>query len=334
MIPTVKVGPLLKELILLAIRAVQCVLLKGPTGVGKTQVIHQAADELGMECRVLNLSVHEPADITGLPYIKKGKTHFAQPNFLPDRETRGGLLFLDEINRNGREMTSVSMQLMLDRRVNAYKLPDTWRVMAACNPDNGEYHVEPIDPALACRFMEIQVVPDLKFWLEWAMANGVHPIVIEYARSTPKIFSSTMSNPRAWASVSALLAQYELGGYSKELLVPAIQSKVGIEHGLAFAKLYKNPTCALPPKPMDVIRNYSRVRSRVKALTNAGDTSVLNSLVTQVLTALQDPDLEHEVRGTRRLVNNLNSFKGALPAEFALVLDRALPWLNNRRKSP
>src|SRR5579863_10187590 len=92
----VPVGPRLERILTVAYRARRAALLEGPTGVGKSEIVRRVAQTLGIETIVLDLSLLEPPDLVGLPFVKDGRTEYALPHVLP----RGGagLLLLEELN--------------------------------------------------------------------------------------------------------------------------------------------------------------------------------------------------------------------------------------------
>src|SRR5262249_30863948 len=77
------VGPRLERVLTVAYRARRAVLLEGPTGVGKSEIVRSVADALGMETIVLDLSLLEPPDLVGLPVVRDGRTEYALPRALP-----------------------------------------------------------------------------------------------------------------------------------------------------------------------------------------------------------------------------------------------------------
>jgi MoxR-like ATPase len=85
----------------LAYRARRPVLLEGPTGIGKSEIVRHVADALGIETIVLDLSLLEPPDLVGLPVITSGsgapRTTYALPEVLPT--SGAGILMLEELNR-------------------------------------------------------------------------------------------------------------------------------------------------------------------------------------------------------------------------------------------
>lgn len=331
MIPTAKVGPALKAFLNFSIQVNQAVLLEGPAGVGKTEIVQEVARENKLECLVLNLSILEPTDLTGLPVTVGGKTQYAQPVLLPS--AKEGVLFVDEINRSDKSMQNPLLQLITLKRLNNYVLPAGQRIIAACNPDQDDaYHTQELDLALKSRFVRVRVEPDERLWADWARKNGVHHFVVEFVRATPKLFDSEYSNPRAWFCISKALQQYEAGMCPYEVFQLTVQGRVGATLSKAFLQMLRKPHAVLPPKPEEVLRNYRRVRGRVKALAQAGQTSQLHSLTCQVLALLQDPDCESKVRASTKALGNLRALRSDLPAEYRRKIDQHLPWLKNGGK--
>ena len=117
----VPVGPRLEAVLEIAYRARRPVLLEGPTGVGKSQVIQQVARKLGIEAEILDLSLLEPSDLVGLPVIADGRTIYARPRFLPSGGA--GILLLEELNRAERYVQQPALQLLSARRLHDYVPP-------------------------------------------------------------------------------------------------------------------------------------------------------------------------------------------------------------------
>jgi hypothetical protein len=240
-IMTVAAGAPAIRLITLAHRADLPVLLHGRHGVGKSELLRGAANELGIDVVVRDLSLMEPPDLIGLPRVgSDGRTHYAPPAFLP---TDGkGLLVFEEINRAPRYMAAPCLQLLTDRRLNDYQLPQGWVPCAAVNDADDGYLVDELDPALLARFVRIKIEPEVTGWIAWASLNDVHPKVIGFVQDNPNIFADPQSNPRSWTYVSRLLRASEgvqaIG--TTEDLVVAIAGLVGETWSGAFASYLGN----------------------------------------------------------------------------------------------
>ncbi len=128
----VPIGPRVVEVLELAYRARRPILLEGPTGIGKSQIVGEFTRSTGLDLVVLDLSLLEPPDLVGLPMIADGRTHYAQPAELPT--TGHGVLMLEELNRAEIPVMQPALQLLSARRLHAYELPPGWICVAAINP--------------------------------------------------------------------------------------------------------------------------------------------------------------------------------------------------------
>lgn len=324
----VKVGPELQGLVKLAVKADKPVLLKGGTGVGKSEAMEQTAKELGIGYIVRDLSLMEGPDLLGLPEIKDRKTTYALPSFLPTEPTPGGLLVFEELNRAPRYTRAPCLQLLTARCLNDYFLPKNWLPVAAINPDDDDYSdVDTLDKALEARFIVVNVVPDIKSWLVWAEQNHIHAAVLSIVKSDPKIFDAPGSNPRAWKYISDIVYAHETVNATAGALLAAINGYVGDKLARAFLSLYSKKGGVEIPTPEKIFRSYPNVRSIIKSLSKDGDSAKLDSLCHQVLLHLQDPQNEQKIKNNKIAVANLKRLIDDLPAEFAKKICARAKWL-------
>lgn len=142
----VPIGPRVVEVLDIAYRARRAVLLEGSTGIGKSQIVSEFAKARGLGFVVLDLSLLEPPDLIGLPVMEDGRTRYAYPAELP--RDGCGVLMLEELNRAEIPVMQPALQLLSARRLHAYELPEGWTCVAAINPEDGDYQVNRLDPAL------------------------------------------------------------------------------------------------------------------------------------------------------------------------------------------
>ena len=314
-----KAGKEVMDALAVAYKADMPVLLEGPHGVGKSEMVAQAARELGVGCVVCDLSLMEPPDLVGLPIQQDGKTVYAPPKFLP---TSGrGILVFEELNRSEKYMRSPCLQLLTARKLNDYTLPAGWLPMAAINPDGAGYEVTELDPALMSRFLRLQVVADVDTWLPWAEARNIHPAVMMYVKSLPRIFDT--SNPRSWTFVSKTLVSYEGSGTDdRRLLLSLVAGLVGEAHGKSFVQIYRNGKDA-PIDADQILRRYPSVAGTVAGWAKAKKTDRLDGVAHNVLVKLQDSDVCNSVAQNKRMTRNLEAFIEALPADIGKKVRRA-----------
>ena len=188
--------------------------LWGAPGVGKSAIVRQVADKLALAVIDLRAALLDPVDLRGIPSNQNGKTSWLQPDFLP---TEGnGVLFLDELPQATESVQSALLQLVLDRRLGDYTLPDGWNVIAAGNRISDGTFSRKLSKALGSRFAtHIEIEVDLKDWCEWAIDNGISPEVIAFARFRPELLHSfdpkaadnSFPCPRVWATVSQFIGK-------------------------------------------------------------------------------------------------------------------------------
>lgn len=162
----VPLGTRVERLLSIAYAARRPVLLEGETGIGKSAIVASAAAKLGVQLVILDLSLLEPPDLVGVPIFEGGRTAHATPAALPMGGS--GILLLEELNRAERYMQQPALQLLTARRLHTYELPPGWACFAAINPEDSDYQVTPLDPALRARFLTIRVHPHRPSFLAWS----------------------------------------------------------------------------------------------------------------------------------------------------------------------
>lgn len=191
----------------------QTVMIWGPPGVGKSELVAATARSLGASFIDVRLATKTAADIGGLPALdhETRTTRFYPPAFLP-REEGPGVLFFDELP-GADEQTKIAVYgLMLERRLDQYQLPDGWMIVAAGNrEEDGAYSVD-LGTALNDRLVHLVVEPEVDDWIKWAMNSGIDPRVISFIKRHPnrlhganealKKERAVFPTPRSWARVS------------------------------------------------------------------------------------------------------------------------------------
>jgi hypothetical protein len=178
------------------------VFLWGAPGVGKSDVISQIADDMKLELRDVRLSLLDPIDLKGFPVVDTAKKQmkWLPADFLPIKGH--GLLFLDEMNSAPQSVQAAAYQLILNRRIGDYKLPDGWAVLAAGNRASDRSVVHAMPAALANRFVHLDFDIDVNDWNFWAMKAGMHDDLRAFIQFRPNLLHSfdAASNPRAFPS--------------------------------------------------------------------------------------------------------------------------------------
>lgn len=320
----VRVGDQLLEILSGAYRANRPALLVGRTGIGKSEIMEQMKQKLGIEVIVRDLSLMEAPELTGLPERKNGTVEYAKPKWLP---TEGlGLLVFEEFNRAHRQTRTPCLQLLTARRLNDYILPEGWLPMAAINPpdDNDDYDVDHLDPAMMARFCVINVAPDIRNWLKWAEKNQVHQAVRGFVGNAPKAFEAPGCNPRSWKYVSDWMRAHESNPLGKQTLLAALSGHVGDSMARAFLKVYRDPNTGKIPEARRLLKQYSKCRAMVRNWLGAGQTDRLNAVQHEIMLFIQAPSGLHELQESALMRKNLESLAGDLPPDLGEPLKRLL----------
>jgi MoxR-like ATPase len=211
------------------------IFIYGAPGIGKTQIVAQAADEAGVDMINLDLQFMAPEDFMGIPKVidieepeyeegrlksvGKGVTRSNPPAVLPvdnGPDGKGGFIFMDEMNRANRRVLNSMMQFVQMGRIGQYQLPDKWVIVAAGNrPEDvsGAGEVAEFDFAMADRFNIINFVPDPKKWSEWARGKGFENEIVTFVERNPELFhyldneknSLKFPTPRSWSDAALAL---------------------------------------------------------------------------------------------------------------------------------
>ena len=269
-----------RKSLLSAFKVKRPVFLWGPPGIGKSELVEGITADLGGLMIDLRLGQMEPTDIRGIPFYNKDKNvmEYAPPVDLPDEETAAQypivVLFLDEMNAAPASVQSAAYQLILNRRVGKYKLPDNVVMVAAGNRESDKGVTYRMPTPLANRFIHQEMKVDFASWQEWAVQNNVHKDVVGYlsfakqdlydfdAKSSSRAFAT----PRTWSFVSQLLDE----GNDDDTMTNLIAGTVG--EGLAVKFMAHRKIAGRMPNPTDILKG------KVKDL-NVKEVSAMYSLV-------------------------------------------------------
>ena len=269
-----------RKSLLRAFKVQRPLFLWGPPGIGKSELVEGITKELGGLMIDLRLGQMEPTDIRGIPFYNKdiGKMDWAEPVELPDEVTAAQypvvVLFLDELNSAAPSVQSAAYQLILNRRIGKYKLPDNVVMVAAGNRESDKGVTYRMPTPLANRFIHQEMKVDFASWQEWAVNNNIHKDVVGYLSFAKqdlydfdaKSASRAFATPRSWTFVSQLLDEEE----DNDTVTNLIAGTVG--EGLAVKFMAHRKVASKMPNPTDILNG------KVKDL-NVKEVSAMYSLV-------------------------------------------------------
>ena len=254
-----QVGPKsAKTSIAFAIKKKRPVFLWGPPGIGKSDIVAQIGADTGREVVDVRLALWEPTDIKGIPYFDSnaGTMTWAPPAELPTDPKSTAILFLDELNSAPPAVQAAAYQLILNRKVGTYVLPEGVDIVAAGNRDGDKGVTYRMPAPLANRFVHLEMKVDFDDWQDWATLNGIHPEVVGYVGFAkqdlydydPKSPSKSFATPRSWSFVSDLVSDDEI---DTESLTNLVSGAIG--DGLAVKFMAHRKIASKLPKPDDIL---------------------------------------------------------------------------------
>jgi len=226
------------------------VMIWGPAGVGKSQIVAQVAESHDAAIVDIRLSQMEPSDLRGIPFKSGQKVEWAIPAMLPDAAVHGeaGILFIDEITSAPPSVSAAAYQLILDRRLGEYRVPDQWAIVAAGNRQGDRGVTYNMPAPLANRFSHYEVSVNLDDWAGWAYRNNIDERIIAFLRFrsdllfdfNPEHNPVAFPSPRSWEFAHRALHKF---ADQPNLLLGGLEACVGKAAGVelfAFIQSLEN----------------------------------------------------------------------------------------------
>ena len=295
-----------KSAILRAMKKKRPIFLWGPPGIGKSDIVAQVTDTLPNSHLIdIRLSLWDPTDIKGIPHFnpKTEKMTWGAPEELPDEEFAAQydniVVFFDEMNSAAPAVQAAAYQLILNRRVGQYKLPDNVIIIAAGNREADKGVTYRMPAPLSNRFVHLELAVVFEDWFGWAVDNNQHSDVVGYLQFAkqdlynfdPHSPSRAFATPRSWSFVSELLEDEDEESTTTDL----VSGSVG--EGLAVKFMAHRKVAANMPNPTDILEG------KVKEL-KATEISAMYSLTVSLCYELK----EASDANNKKFDNMVNNF--------------------------
>lgn len=307
------------------------ILMRGPTGIGKSHLGKAVADELTLPFIDVRGSTMSEGDVAGYPDIEgmkeTGVMTMCMPSWFMRACKEPVVLMLDELNRSLPGVQQSFFQLVLDRELGndkngiPYRLHPETRVIAAVNY-GAEYDVNEMDPALLRRFWVVDLEPTSEDWIIWAEENGIDQVTIDFIRQEPEHLrvdpkdaepGRVLPTPASWHRLDdtlkhAGLAPSEIAGTSDQAIYIFAAGFVGVEAAAAFKDFVARYELVISAE--DVLDRYEEVKDRAAQLGN----DRLNNIIDKLGNHCKDNNW------TTKQVKRVAAFAEALPGEMMISL--------------
>lgn len=319
-IPALSIGFAHSEMIkvLKTKKSVPC--LWGEAGIGKTASVNQLGAILNKPVYTFICSHMSETDL-GIPFRSPDNTKYY--NMLPPKQvyeatqnTEGAILFFDEITRADKATLNAIFSAISERRIGDMQLSDNIDIVAACNPDDGEYAVSDIvsDPAWRRRLVHMWVETDASSWLAYAKLKKLNKSVIEYIETKPNMLVGVEArnagkiypNPAAWEQASRFI---ENGGVS----TIGLSGMLGYDVARDLINFIVNTEYRLTPG--QVLEDMDTSEAVLNKIKDDGRGDLLGELVRGVAIKLT-----LDMPAPSAVASNLFKFWTSLPEENAVLL--------------
>jgi len=226
------------------------VLLRGRHGIGKSTVVYQFADKMGLPVVERRASQMTEGDLVGLPTIEDNSTRFNPPDWFKTACDKPVVLFLDEVDRATIEVRQGIFELTDSRKLNGHTLHEDTLVFAAVNggEHGSQYQVGEMDPAELDRWTVFDVEPSVEDWLAWAKDTGISDITWDFINQNRahlehsddfepnKVYPSR----RSWERLDGCLQNANLLEEASPALYTLTSAFVGFEAAVTFNDFVQN----------------------------------------------------------------------------------------------
>lgn len=283
------------EVIESCIAARRPLMLWGPPGIGKSDLIEQIGAKQNRPVIDIRLLIMEPTDIKGIPFYcpETNTMRWAPPGELPgpsEVELHNAILFLDELTAAPPSVQAAAYQLVLNRRIGTYELPDGVDIVAAGNRETDRAVAHRMPSALKNRFIHVTLRHNYDDWEQWAIMRKIHPDIIGFLKANPgKLFTfdpksadNAFATPRSWYFVHQLYNPKQSESLNRRLVGGTVGNGLSTEF-MAHCRLK-----GMLPEPKEILTGKVTELKDKDKVGNSG----LYSLVVSMCYAMSELVLE------------------------------------------
>jgi len=295
------------------------ILLRGRHGVGKSQIVYQLAESLGLPVVERRASQMTEGDLIGLPSVDAGRTSWNPPDWFKDACEQPVVLFLDEVDRATIEVRQGIFELTDSRKLNGHNLHEDTLIFAAINggEHGAQYQVGDMDPAELDRWTVFDVEPSIEDWLEWGKEN-ISQVIWDFVNQNREHLehegefepNKVYPSRRSWDRFDEAANRanlFDSDEHDTAMLFNLATAFVGFEAG-----------CKL----QDFVVNYER-QVTVEDILDKGDLSIAGDFGINEHTAMVeklDASGVFSEKLPEERVNNLANYLVTLPSEVAMKM--------------
>ena len=316
------------------------ILMRGPTGIGKSFLGKGIADHHGLPFIDVRLSVMSEGDVGGYPDIEGMKETGVMTMCMPAWFMRACkepvVLMLDEMNRALPGVQQSAFQLVLDRELgndkdgNPYRLHPETRIVAAVNA-GAEYDVNDMDPALLRRFWVCDLEPTTEDWITWAGEEKLDTVLVDFIRQNPAHLrvdpasvepGSVAPNPASWHRLAQTYAECDMSpatvaGSRPEGFYALATGFVGFEAAIALTEFVEKYEMVISAE--DIIDGYADVKDRVEG----AEASTIAGVIEKVTAHCKDNEWK------AKQAKNVAAFANDLGGEMLVQLWNSISTTQN-----
>lgn len=316
----------------------------GPAGVGKTAICHQLAEELtefifgeynqdhpddkkDFEILMVKAPVLTREDfIVPFPVRTDGDTFsfkMLYSDFIPKKKNSFGLFVIDEFSRGDHRLQQLLWQILNEFSVHRFSFPKGWFVISVDNPDDSEYSMDVLQDAAGLRRqLQVYVYVSAGDFLEYAIENDFHPLVIEFIQTHPEYVydfksqkqGAVYANPASWEKVSDHL--WKLGKTYGKLDYSKIESRAAGLLNTHMAQMFVEfARDKKSIKPKDIFYNFSDVKPHIRELVSENNMSKLTELMISFCTFISTSRPKY----TEKELKNIADFLLSVPVDTAAL---------------